>query len=676
MTEASSSGGVTRLTDISGTFLPPRLLIGEPLPVDAVLEALGELAAIPEQVASIERVGLPPNLLGVLLLSPALVKRAPLADWAEKLRAFPRLAVIAVGEAEEFDSSSLEGLITGAIPWPASGALLRRAIRSALSIVAERVKLLRAEELLARGSHEREELNSIGIALSTERDPERLLQLILTKAREMAGSDAGSLYLVEGADAAPVSEDETAPGQMRFVLAQNDSVTVPFAATTIPLSPRTIAGYVALTGQTLVLDDVYWIPKTAPYSFNSEFDQRIGYRTKSMLVVPMKDHRGRVMGVLQLINRKKRSGTKLTPDNVDRRVIAFDDRDIQLSRSLASQAAVAIDNNQLIASIQRLFEGFVTASVMAIEQRDPTTSGHSGRVSILTCGLAEVIEKCEEPRFRDTRFTYEQMREIRYASLLHDFGKVGVREAVLVKAKKLYPHELEIIRERFEYLRRTVENQVLREKLVVTLGGSPEMGRDEALRLLERKLEKEWNELGRMLDIVLRSNEPTILPDGNFEVLQELAKRTIETTRGEVFPLLTPEEVRVLSIRKGSLDERERLEIESHVTQTFAFLSKIPWTPELGRVPDIAYAHHEKLNGRGYPRRLTAAEIPLPSRLMTVADIFDALTASDRPYKKAIPMDRALDILSAEVKDGLLDEDLVRLFVEGKVYEKTATHSA
>lgn len=668
----TSSGGINRITDATGAFVPPRLLIGEPLPGAAVLEALGEVTVIPESIATPDRVNLRQGLVGVLLLPPGLAAQLTPAEWATKFRALPRLCVVAVGESEVFDSPLLEGIVTGAIAWPCPKSVLRRAIRSALAVAEQRQQVVRLEEDLARRQRERSELNAVGIALSTERNPQELLRLILTKAREMVGADAGSLYIVEGPVAAEESPDETKPGLMRFVLAQNDSVQVPFAATTIPLSPKTIAGWVALTGETLVIDDVYLIPKTSPYSFNPDFDRKIGYRTKSMLVVPMKDHRERVTGVLQLINRKKRGAVKLTLETIERRVVPFDSRDVELTRSLASQAAVAIDNTQLIESIRRLFEGFVTASVTAIEQRDPTTSGHSGRVAVLTTGLAEVLDRTEEPRFRDVRFTWEQMRELRYASLLHDFGKVGVREAVLVKAKKLYPHEMDALLDRFEYLRRVVENDILREKVTRLMAG--ETG--DPVAALDEKLRSEWEELDRLRDIVFRSNEPTVLPDGNFEVLGELAKRTFRTTAGHERPLLEPEEVRVLSIRKGSLDERERLEIESHVTQTFAFLSKIPWTPELSNVPDIAYAHHEKLNGRGYPRRLLEDQIPLPSRIMTVSDIYDALTASDRPYKRAIPVERALDILGAEVKEGLLDPDLVRLFVEAKVWEKTLPPSA
>jgi hypothetical protein len=557
-TPTGSSPGFPRQTDASGTgaFVPPRILIADPLPLEAIVEALGDLFFVPEMVSVPEQVALRPGLVGVLLLTPHLAAKGTPEEWAERLRAVPNVPVVALGESRLFDSPPFEGILAGSIPWPTPPGVLRRAIRGALLLAAERLGRQRLEEDLSRRARERSELNSIGIALSTERNPGRLLELILTKAREMVGADAGSLYIVDRPVDSIDAPDETLPGTMRFVLAQNDTVCVPFAATTIPLSPKTIAGWVALTGETLVLDDAYLIAKSTPYSFNPEFDRKIGYRTKSMLVVPMKDHRGRVTGVLQLINRKKKAGIKLDLDSVERRVIPFDDRDVELSRSLASQAAVAIDNAQLIESIRTLFEGFVTAAVTAIEQRDPTTSGHSGRVAILTCGLAEIVDRSDEERFRGVRFTTEQMRELRYASLLHDFGKVGVREAVLVKARKLYPHELEGVLDRFEYVRRSIENEILKEKLAVSLGSGLDIGRHEALEMLDERLRREWADLDRLLEIVLRSNEPTILPDGNFEVLNELARRSYRTTGGASRPLLTPEEVRVLSIRKGSLDER------------------------------------------------------------------------------------------------------------------------
>lgn len=503
-------------------------------------------------------------------------------------------------------------------------------------------------------------LTDVSLALSAERDHGTLLTLILSRARELAGCDAGSLYLVE---------HEPRPC-LRFVLAQNDSVSVPFKATEMPLDPASLAGYVALTGETLQLEDAYRLPEGAPYHFNRAFDTRAGYVTRSMLVLPMQNHRGDVTGVLQLINRKRDPSARLVSrEDVDRQVVPFEGPVVDLARAVASMAAVAIENNTLLQNIQKLFEGFVRASVTAIEQRDPTTSGHSTRVALLTVGLAELVDRLDAGPLREVRFSREQLTELRYASILHDFGKVGVREQVLVKAKKLYPGDLERILTRLETARLCRERELLRRKIALFEAGGK--GDDPALLALEAERQAAVEELERFREVVLKANEPTVLPEGEFSALQEIARRAFEDRSGQERLLLEPEEVRILSLRKGTLTEEERLEIESHVTHTFNFLSQIPWTPELKGVPGIAYGHHEKLNGAGYPRRLGAPEIPVQSRMMTVADIFDALSASDRPYKRAVPIEKTLDILKMEAKDGMLDGVLVDLFIEGKIFEQT-----
>jgi len=377
-----------------------------------------------------------------------------------------------------------------------------------------------------------------------------------------------------------------------------------------------------------------------------------------------------LIGVLQLINRKKVGAPKrLSAEAVPDEVISFDRETIELMRSLAGQAAVSVENNLLYESIERLFEGFVTAAVTAIEQRDPTTSGHSFRVADLTVELAKTVDRIDFGQFREVRFSSDQVREIRYASLLHDFGKVGVREQVLVKEKKLYPMQLETIRGRFDFAMKTIETDAYKRKVEYLLKYGRD-GFDEFNARVDKETAEQIERLQKDFAVVAQSNEPTVLPEGDFQYLQQLANRDYLDMRGERRPLVHLEEAKILSIRKGNLDPAERNEIESHVTHTFHFLEKIPWTKDLVSVPNIAYAHHEKLNGRGYPRKLTAAEIPIQSRMMTVSDIYDALTASDRPYKRAISTDRALDILKMEVNDGLLDSSLVNVFIESRVFER------
>ena len=550
------------------------------------------------------------------------------------------------------------------LPAKTPAALVERTLASAFENLELSEKLAEMERSCELLAHQIAELNRIGIALSAERDTQKLLELILRASREITSADAGSLYLVE-----EVSEAEK---RLRFKLTQNDSIEVGLAEFTMPINRRSIAGYVADTGEVLHLEDAYEISPESPFGFNRRFDEEIGYRTKSMLTIPMKNQKGEILGVLQLINCKRSFQTRLSsPDIVEREVIPFNSRVQELAFSLASQAAVAYENNVLYESIQTLFEGFVKAAVTAIEQRDPTTSGHSFRVSKLTCGLAEAADKATTGPYAELSFTREQMKEIRYAALLHDFGKVGVREQVLVKAKKLYPHQMDLLHQRFDYIRKGIEADHLRRKLEAIHGHGPA----EALEALDLDYRRRLEELDDYLQFILQVNEPTVLPEGKFEHLLDIAKQTFTDARGVERTYITPEEVRFLSISKGSLDSEERLQIESHVIHTFNFLAQIPWTREIKNIPMIARAHHEKLDGTGYPYKLKEPQIPPQTKMMTISDIFDALSASDRPYKKAVPIERALNILADDVKRGGLDPILFQLFVDAKIFQLTAKSS-
>jgi HD-GYP domain-containing protein (c-di-GMP phosphodiesterase class II) len=524
-----------------------------------------------------------------------------------------------------------------------------------------------------KATRELEELNRVGIALSETRDVEQLLDLILKKAREITGADAGSLYLVERRGTS--AEEGLGDRQLRFKLTQNDSVQFPFSEHTLPLTENSMAGYSALHGQVIELADAYRIPKARPFRFNAKFDQQAGYHTRSLITLPMKNGKGEVLGVLQLINCKRNwKATLADPRAVRRWVHPFPERAVRLGLSLASQAAVAYENSKLYRDIENLFDGFVNAAVKAIEQRDPTTSGHSQRVCNMTVALAAAVDR--EPRgpYGDLRFSREQMKELRYAALLHDFGKVGVREEILVKAKKLYPLHFVRVLDRFDYIRRDAEARVAEQK-VEALQTLSRKQAAERLRLLDEELRRLRGELDRYTEFIAKANEPTLLPSWDFEVLTEIAKKAYRDPRGTERPYLSPEEVQFLSIPRGSLDEGERRQIESHVMHSFNFLAQIPWTPEFRAIPEIARAHHEKLNGKGYPLRLNAAQIPVQAKMMTICDIFDALSASDRPYKRAIPTDRALDILKLCVREEEIDAELFRVFLDAQVYRILGTPS-
>jgi HD-GYP domain-containing protein (c-di-GMP phosphodiesterase class II) len=426
---------------------------------------------------------------------------------------------------------------------------------------------------------------------------------------------------------------------------------------------RTVVGYTVSTGKSQIYEDAYNPPPGKPVGGKS-FDAQFGYRTKSMLTVPMRDYNNDVVGAVQLINAKRQFEMRLTVDNVDAEVVSFHHEDVEMIESIASQAAVALDNKSLLASIQALFDGFVQASVTAIEQRDPSTAGHSGRVEGLTTRLARAVTEIDTGKYRDVRLTEDQFKELRYACLLHDFGKVGVREHVLVKAKKLIPGQLEVIQSRFEFIERSVQVKYATEKLEALRAGK----NGSTLAEIDRRLAEELAQLEEWVEGVVAANEPTVLPEDKASMIEFLAQQTYVDMSGNSHPMLEPQEFRFLSIRRGTLDPQERLEMESHVTHSFHFLTKIPWTPVMKGIPEIAYGHHEKLDGSGYPRGLTGEQIPIQARMMTISDIYDALTAQDRPYKRAVPPTKALDILHDEAGQGKLDGELLDVFVTQKIY--------
>ncbi|MGB9103329.1 MAG: HD domain-containing phosphohydrolase [Terriglobales bacterium] len=613
-----------------------------------------------------------------------------LAQYQPLLRA-PNIRIIALSDTRYRDAR-LDGAVYGYLPADTQPLLVERMMDQALDHIHLSATRREANERLDRATNEIKELNAIGAALSGEHDTDKLLEMILTKSREITKSDAGSLYLVEevpleGEALPPVPEElkeyggaklvvsrkEITKKVLLFKLPQNDTVgNVAFREAVMEISDKSIAGYVVQTGEIVNLEDAYHLPELVPYSFNRKFDEDSGYRTKSMIAVPMRNPKtGEIVGVVQLINAKRNSEAKLNSlSAVVTQVVAYTVRQQEMVASLASQAAVALENSKLYQKQQELFEGFVNASVKAIESRDITTYGHSGRVATGTVALAEMVDRASDGPYQEVRFTRDQMKEIRYASLLHDFGKVGVPEQVLVKAKKLLPADFKELQKRFrDSVKRSMQVQSLQSRLNYVL----EKGRDEYLSKqteFDAFFAQQLKEVDGFFATVLQSNEPTVLAEGNFDKLKEITARHFLDFEGADQPLLTPDEVRLLSIPKGSLDENERVLIESHVTHTFEFLSKIPWTKEIRNIPEIARGHHEKLTGKGYPNKLTAPEIPLQTRMMTISDIFDALQAADRPYKRRMPRAKALDILGMEMRDGNIDPNLFKLFIEAKVFER------
>lgn len=567
----------------------------------------------------------------------------------------PALILLGTGE------SAPQGLadISVTLPVDASRAALGDLLHMAMENVALKQEVRQLSEQARRQHRQFEELNRIGIALSAEKDIGKLQEFILTTMRQLTNADGASLWLKT------VGED----GQPKLGLSasQNTSLDNTYQDFKVPVDEKTVVGYTVTVGSSQIYDDAYNPPPGKPQG-GKGFDAQYGYRTKSMLTVPMRSYNGEVVGAVQLINAKRKFETKLTVANVPDEVVSFQPQDLEMIESIASQAAVAVDNKNLLDSIQRLFDGFVQASVTAIEQRDPSTAGHSGRVEALTTGLAAAVTKIEVGKYRDVYLTDDQLKELRYACLLHDFGKVGVREHILIKAKKLMPGQLEVIQARFQFVERSVQVKYATEKLEAMRNGSAGAA---VLAEIDRRLEEDLTQLNKWVDGIIAANEPSVLPEDKASMLEFLSGQTYYDMAGMPHPMLDPQEFRFLSIRKGTLDPQERLEMESHVTHSFHFLSKIPWTPLMRGIPEIAYGHHEKLDGTGYPRGLSGDQIPIQARMMTISDIYDALTAQDRPYKRAVPITKAIDILHAEAAEGKLDTDLLDVFVAKRVYEVT-----
>ncbi len=617
-----------------------------------------------------ETVTRPHPLLTMLAREEYVVVVAPAAVWdhaRELLKPFaPRFAeasalLVLLGRPD--DPAIVQALSRGLgaiLPAQPTNDELVIAVHRAFELLDAKARAETRGKWLTRYRYESSELVNIARAMTSTRDVDKLLGVILEKSRFVTGADAGSIYVVEGSEPARM---------LRFKLTQNDSVQFDSREFVVPMTSRSMAGSAAVEKRTINIADVYDLPAGSSFAFDRSFDERIQYRTKSMLSVPLLSQQGDVIGVIQLINKKKDPDKKLfTPADVKDQVVAFDERSEELLGLVAAQAGISLENALLYEEIRKLFEGFVKASVEAIESRDPTTSGHSRRVADLTCGLAKIVDAETTGPYKDALFSREDLRELEYASLLHDFGKIGVRENVLTKAKKLYDERLELIRVRFDYVARSIESDLLGRKVRALEQGASAGD----VRAIDEELAKKRKALDEALDAILSANEPTVLAAGDFDRISAIARETYTDPRGAIHTLLTTEEATALSVKRGSLTDGEFDEIRSHVSHTFRFLSRIPWGKAFSRVPLIAGAHHERLNGTGYPNRLRAEEIPVQSKMMSVADIYDALTASDRPYKKAVPIDRAIDILGYSVKDGHLDAELVRIFREGRVWETIA----
>lgn len=610
-----------------------------------------------------------PSVAAIELSRPTvlLVDSALLASVVDPERRLAELAgsvaIVARGLPGESEpvGSLPSGVLAGFLPHEAGDAIVRlvldAAVRHAISMHDER----RARADAERRHRDLVQLAEVGSALATERNLPRLLGLILFQARRLTSCDAATLYLVERNDAGE-------PAALRVKLTQNHSrPSLAFNEFVLPLDRRSLAGYVASTGEALSIPDVSRLSPALPYAANRDIDARTGYQSQSMLVLPLLSHSDEIVGVLQLINRKRDHLACLTgPESVAAEVIPFTLEALEPATALAAHAAVAIENGLLHESIEALFEGFVTASVEAIDARDPSTAGHSARVAALTVAFARSLASERDGPFAGVRFSASELRELRYAALLHDFGKVGVREEILLKGNKLYAAELERVRHRLELLVRAEDTYFERGRAEWIMAHG-RRGYEERLAQLDAVRRDRKAALGDFQRRVEELNAGRTRDSDS--VVASFVETRFEDGAGVTHQLLTHRERDALCITRGTLDAGERRELEAHVMHTDRFLRRIPWTPELARVPEIAFAHHEKLNGVGYPRGVLADDIPLRTRLITIADVFDALTSGDRSYKDAVSVERALDILHSEALAGELDLELLRVFRECRVWE-------
>ena len=510
-----------------------------------------------------------------------------------------------------------------------------------------------------------EQLNEIGAALSKERDINRLLETILIAAKTITHADGGTLYRM--------TEDGRA---LRFEILRTDSLHIAMGGTTgkainFPNLPLTndegesndsmVAAYAAIHDKTVNIADAY---TEAGFDFTGtrSFDERTGYRSQSFLTVPMKNHEGEIIGVLQLINALDPATHQVTP---------FSTADQSLAESLASQAAIALTNRLLITQLEELFEAFINLINLAIDEKSPYTGGHCQRVPALTMMLAEGVDATSEGPLATFRMDERDRYELKIAGLLHDCGKVTTPVHVVDKATKLQTlyDRIHLIDTRFEVLKRDAELDALRKQLALRANVNP---------VAEEKVWQRYQEEVRVLDeerdFLRKANVGgEAMKDADLQRVRDIGSqhkwRNVDSVETE---FLTADEVVNLTIRAGTLTLKERDIINHHIVATIKMLEQLPWPKHLDRVPEYAGGHHERMDGKGYPKGLTREQMSLQARMMGIADIFEALTARDRPYKQGMKLSQAMGIMSNFRKNGHIDPDLFDVFVKQGVYRRYA----
>lgn len=508
-----------------------------------------------------------------------------------------------------------------------------------------------------------ERLNAIGASLSAERDINRLLEAILTAAKSITRADGGTLYRV--------SDDNT----LRFEILRTSSLKYYLGGTTgnaVPFYPiqlyrdgkpnhSMVAAYSALTGKTVNIPDAY-TAEGFDFSGTRAFDSKTGYRSKSFLTVPMRNHENETIGVLQLINA-------IDPTSGD--ITAFSSSDQRLAESLASQAAIALTNRMLINQLEELFESFINMINTAIDEKSPYTGGHCQRVPLLTMMLAEAAHETAEGPLRDFAMTEKDRYELKIAGLLHDCGKVTTPVHVVDKGTKLETifDRIHLLDTRFEVLKRDAEIELLRKRgeLVSRAAGREEI---EAAEARYRERVRQLDDDRAFLRACNVGSEA--MREADIARVKSISQYRWIDSAGHEASFLTGDELKNLTIRTGTLNEEERQIINHHIVATVRMLEALPWPKHLKNVPEYAGGHHERMDGKGYPKGLTREQMSVQARVMGIADIFEALTAKDRPYKRGKTLSESLDILGRFKQNGHIDADLFDIFVRKKIYLRYA----
>ncbi|TFW73442.1 phosphohydrolase [Methylotenera oryzisoli] len=510
-----------------------------------------------------------------------------------------------------------------------------------------------------------ERLNAIGIALSAERDHQRLLEMILLGAQEITNADGGTLYTI--------TQDQ----HLKFEMMRNKSLNMYLGGTTgkeIPFLPlplyladgspnlTTVAAYATLQDQTVNIANVREVD-SFDFSGTRKFDEKTGYHSESFLTIPMKDHESKVIGVLQLIN---------AIDTDTGAIIPFSVANQTLVESLASQAAVAMTNHHLIDGLKGLFEAFIELIADAIDQKSPYTGGHCRRVPELTMMLTQALIDAKTGPFKDFTLNENELYELKVASWLHDCGKVTTPEAIMDKPTKLSSifDRIQLVDQRFELLKQQAECAMLREQVAMLKAGGADQKTFNQQQSKLDAFKAYCDEASAFLRISNIGSESMTASD--LQRIQEIAKLEMLDALGNKVPFLNEDETYNLSIKRGTLTAEERQVINNHIVVTISMLDSLPYPQSLARVPEYACGHHEHMDGSGYPKGLTRAQMSVPARVMGIADIFEALTSKDRPYKKAKTLSESLAILGRMKVDNHIDPELFDIFIREGIYLKYA----